>query len=76
MDDGVDALGRQQQVNTRGCSLVFVEVVEDLVDGLLVAVLNVLEFLASEGGTMLDDLSRLSIGIFSKVWSFLSPSTY
>ena len=45
----------------------FVEIVEYLVDGLLVAMLNVLEFLCKEATTMLDDFSRLSMGIFSKV---------
>lgn len=45
----------------------FVEIVEYLVDGLLVAMLNILEFLCKESPTMLDDFSRLSMGIFSKV---------
>lgn len=67
VDDGVDALGRQQRVDARGRPLLLVEVVQDLVDGLLVAVLDVLEFLSRGRGTMLEDFSRLSMGIFSKV---------
>lgn len=45
VDDWVDALGGEQGVDAGGGGGVLVEVVEDLVDGLLVAVLDVLEFL-------------------------------
>lgn len=50
--------------------LVLVEVVQDFVDGLAVVVLDVFEALHEEGSTMLEDLSRLSIGIFSKMCYF------
>jgi hypothetical protein len=66
VDHGVDALRRQKRVDVRRAALVLVQVVQDLVDWLPVVVLDVLELLSGGGGTMLDDFSRLSIGIFSK----------
>lgn len=47
--------------------LVLVQVVQDFVDGLAVVVFDVFEALRGEGGTMLEDFSRLSMGIFSKM---------
>jgi hypothetical protein len=55
-----------------GAGLVFVEVVEYLVDGLLVVVFDVLESLSGAGVTMLDDFYLLSMGIFSKMCYFRS----
>jgi hypothetical protein len=52
--------------------LVFVEVVEYLVDGLFVVVFDVLESLSGAGVTMLDDFYLLSMGIFSKMCYFRS----
>jgi hypothetical protein len=70
VDDWVDALGGEQGVDLRVVALVLVEVVKDLIDGLTVVVLDVFEALPREGGTMLDDFSRLSMGIFSKICYF------
>lgn len=70
VDDRVDALGGQQRVDLRVVGLVLVEFVQDLVNGLTVVVFNVFEALCVEGGTMLEDFSRLSIGIFSKMCYF------
>ena len=50
-----------------GAGLVFVEVVEYLVDGLFVVVFDVLEPLSGAGVTMLEDFYLLSMGIFSKM---------
>lgn len=56
--------------------MVLVQVVQDLVDRLLVAVLDVPEFLSGDASTMLEDCSLLSIGIFYEKCSFLSYSSY
>lgn len=50
--------------------MVLVEVIEDFVDRLAVVVFDVFEALYGETGTMLEDFSRLSIGIFSKTCYF------
>lgn len=66
LDHWIDPFGRQQTVDARRTVMVLVEVVKDLVDGLLVAVLDVPEFLSAKPRTMLEDCSLLSIGIFSE----------
>jgi hypothetical protein len=75
LDHRIDPFGRQQAVDPRRTVVVLVEVVQDLVYRLLIAVLDVPEFLSRPPRTMLDDCSRLSIGIFSEKCYFFSESS-
>lgn len=72
MDDWVDSFGWEELVNPRWFWWVLVELVENLVDGLFVVMLDVFEFLGGGWGTIPEERSRLSMGIEFKIGYCLS----